>query len=237
MSGMESVLVTNLRKLLADKRVSPTALGKQIGKSPAIVNKILDGTTKNPRVDTLRAIAKVLSVPLQELTGEDDQPASGSIASGQIGYERLHVRWQAEAGLWREIDIDQSEPEEYLVPIPAGRRPLERFLSRVHGDSMNRAHIYDGDTVVCINWIQLDEPMKDGQIVLVQRSRNGGHMIETTVKVLRVLMDRYELHPRSTNPVHKPIVVMRGDGDSDGQHIEILGLVESVYRPLVVDLD
>ena len=123
------------------------------------------------------------------------------------------------------------------MPIPAGRRPLERFLSRVHGDSMNRAHIHDGDTVVCINWIQLDEPMKDGQIVLVQRKRNGGHMIETTVKVLRVLMDRYELHPRSTNPVHKPIVVMRGDGDSDGQHIEILGLVESVYRPLVVDLD
>lgn len=231
---MESAIAANLRRLLSEKSQSPTGLGKKIGKSPSVVNKILDGSTASPRVDTLQAIAKALGVPMKDLTGVDDA-ASTDTASGGGGYEALHVRWQAEAGLWREIDIDQSEPEVYLVPIAPRRKPVERFMARVNGDSMNRARLYDGDLAICVDWITLDEPMQDGQVVLVQRTRDGGHMIETTVKVLRVFMDRYELHPRSTNPVHKPIIVMHGDGDSDGTEIKILGLVEGTYRPIGID--
>lgn len=230
--AMESVLVTNLRRLLEEKKQSPTGLGKKIGKSPAVVNKILDGTTTSPRIDTLRAIAKALGVSTVELTGEEE-PANDQASLPPPGFgAALHVRWQAEAGNWREADIDQSEPEAYIVPYIQRRKPVERYLARVGGDSMNRSGVFDGDMVVCVDWISLDEPMQDGQTVLVQQTRAGGHLIETTVKHLRIFADRYELHPNSTNPVHKPIVVPHGDGESDGREVKILGLVEGVYRPI-----
>ena len=102
---------------------------------------------------------------------------------------------------------------------------------------MNKAGINDGEIVICLDWVELDEPMQDGQIVLVQQTKDGGHMIETTVKQLRIFMDRYELHPRSTNPIHKPIIVHHGDGENDGREVRIIGLVEGSYRPVRTDFE
>lgn len=232
---MESELVTNLRRLMDEQKISGIALGKKIGMSPAVVNKILDGTSKSPRYSTLSAIARALKVSVEQLTGDTGQSQSQSQSMG--AQRGLHVRWQAEAGNWRESDIDQSEPETFNAPTSERRRDVTRFLARVGGDSMNRAGINDGELVVCLDWIELDEPLQDGQIVLVQQSRDGGHMIETTVKQIRLFRDRYELHPRSTNPVHKPIMVPHGDGETDGREIRILGLVEGSYRPVRTDFD
>lgn len=233
---------------MEEQKISGIALGKKIGMSPAVVNKILDGSSVSPRYSTLTKIAKALKVSVNELTGtpETDMPRDvfeqiklpgetwEQYDDTQHGY---HVRWRAEAGNWREADIDQSEPETYIVPMQRRGRNVRRFLARVAGDSMNKAGINDGEIVICLDWIELDEPMQDGQIVLVQQTKDGGHMIETTVKQLRIFLDRYELHPRSTNPIHKPIIVNHGDGDMDGREVRIIGLVEGSYRPVRTDFD
>lgn len=171
---------------------------------------------------------KALSLP--------KEPASESsiIAPDDISVSKLYVRLTAEAGNWREQSEyqDIEEPEWYLVPQRPGD-PLRRFLTKVAGDSMDKARLFDGDFVVTIDWNDLDRPANDGEIVVVQQTRDGGHMIETTVKQIRVHKDRYELHPRSSNPKHKPIIVKHGDGEIDGRVVTIIGLVESVYRPIL----
>lgn len=147
---------------------------------------------------------------------------------------RMYVRWTAEAGNWREFDdySDQEEPEWYMVPTRPGDT-MRRFLTKIAGDSMDKARLFDGDFVVTIDWNDLDRPANDGEIVVVQQTRDGGHTIETTVKQIRVHKDRYELHPRSSNPKHKAIIVKHGDGERDGRQVTIIGLVESVYRPIL----
>lgn len=232
---------------MEEQKISGIALGKKIGMSPAVVNKILDGSSVSPRYSTLSKIAKALKVSVEDLTGEKtttDRESFELIKLPGETWEKFddeshgyHVRWRAEAGSWREADIDQTEPETYIVPLQSRNRQVRRFLARVAGDSMNKAGINDGEIVICLDWIELDEPMQDGQIVLVQQTKDGGHMIETTVKQLRIFMDRYELHPRSTNPIHKPIVVNHGDGDTDGREVRIIGLVEGSYRPVRTDFD
>ncbi len=98
---------------------------------------------------------------------------------------------------------------------------------------MDKARLFDGDYVVTIDWNDLDRPANDGEIVVVQQTRDGGHTIETTVKQIRMHKDRFELHPRSSNPKHKAIIVKHGDGERDGRQVTIIGLVESVYRPIL----
>lgn len=144
--------------------------------------------------------------------------------------ERLHVKWVAEAGAWREADIYDDEPEAFSVIMSETHPGIPRFLVRVAGDSVTDLKIFDGDYVVCVEWIALEGRMSDGQVVVVQQT--DGHRIETTIKVLKLFKDRYELQPRSPNPKHKPIVVYPGDGEEDGRNVEIIGLVESLHRPI-----
>lgn len=161
-------------------------------------------------------------------------PERAVIADNDVTVARLYVRLTAEAGNWREQGVyqDIEEPEWYLVP-QRPNDPLRRFLTKVAGDSMDKARLFDGDFVVTIDWNDLDRPANDGEIVVVQQSRDGGHTIETTIKQIRVHKDRYELHPRSSNPVHKPIIVKHGDGERDGREVTIIGLIESVFRPIL----
>lgn len=159
---------------------------------------------------------------------------SATVSLDAISVSKLYVRMVAEAGNWREQSeyTDIEEPEWYLVPQRPGD-PLRRFLTKIAGDSMDKARLFDGDFVVTIDWNDLDRPANDGEIVVVQQTRDGGHTIETTVKQIRVHKDRYELHPRSSNPKHKAITVKHGDGEADGRVVTIIGLVESVFRPIL----
>lgn len=225
-----STLVENLKRLMEQRGISASALSSRAGKSRTVVGKIIDGSAKNPRSDTLTAIAKVLETTVGELTGEDGMVAVRSSATP--------VRWVAAAGIWREADYpDTDETVEFEIPtITRDGRP--RYLCHVRGDSMNRVNINDGDYLVCLAFEDTDCVMRTGQIVVVERTKGGGD-IETTVKVLRCAPDHYELVPMSKNPRHKIIIVPNNDTPDDGIEVRIVGVVESRFTPLpgLVDLD
>lgn len=238
-------LAWRIDRRLTKLQKAATAASEEAGLSPSAIRNIYDGTSRSPRSETLQKLAPALETTFEWLSiGTGRESTSGSASEkptdsakpqqGEIAVGRMYVRWVAEAGNWREFDdySDQEEPEWYLVPQRPGD-PLRRFLTKIAGDSMDKARLFDGDYVVTIDWNDLDRPANDGEIVVVQQTRDGGHTIETTVKQIRVHKDRYELHPRSSNPKHKAIVVKHGDGERDGRQVTIIGLVESVYRPIL----
>jgi len=140
------------------------------------------------------------------------------------------------AGVFREVDdFDQSEPETFWEPIdpqfPKARRMA--FDVDPDGDSMNALKprpILPGDTLVCVAFEDIADRLKvrDGLVVVVQRTRDGGHTREWSVKQVELYEDRIEFHPRSTNAKHKPIVVKRDAAADDGVEVEIIGLVRAV---------
>jgi len=104
------------------------------------------------------------------------------------------------------------EMAEGYVPVRP-RGGAELFALRVRGESMVGAAILDGDVVV----VRRQATAESGEIVV---ARVGD---EATVKRLRLVDGRVELHPE--NPAFAPIVAAPGA-------VEILGKVVEVHRHL-----
>lgn len=236
--GMQRLTPDRLSSLLKERKMSPEELSGRIGKSRSYIRKFMQGVFKIENIDVLGEISRVLGISTVELLGIPAPPADGrnspqstAVDYGPAGYSMrpLHVRWRAQAGAWLEVDHDQSEIEEHLVPVSMDYPNVSRFLARVYGDSMNKTPLQDGAIAICLDFQELGKPPMDGMIVLVQRTEDGGATIETTVKRLHVFNDRCELRPESTNPQHETIIVKRGEGE-DGE-VKIIGLVDGVYYP------
>lgn len=201
------------------------------------INKYLRGDIEQPRGDVLETLARTIKRPLiwlrdgMEIEGGELVPAPGRmVAAAVVG--------RVEAGTFREVDeFDQSERELISVP-PDERFPHARLLVfDVSGDSMNDLKprpILDGDRVICVAYedVANEAVLRDGMVVVVERTRDGGHTREWSVKQVELYQGRTEFHPRSTNPKHKPIAVEHDASADDGTRVEVIGLVRRIQNDL-----
>lgn len=144
----------------------------------------------------------------------------------------IRVSGRAKAGEFISIeDLGDWEEPETIYDTRDPRFPDARHLAFVvDGDSMNALKptpIPDGARVSALAYADISEsvPLRDLMVVVVERTRHGGHEREWSVKQLEIYDDRVEFHPRSTNPRHKPIVVARDNNADDGITVEIIALV------------
>lgn len=135
------------------------------------------------------------------------------------------------AGMFQLVeDIDQSEPEiSYLPPDPQFPN-ARRMIFDVEGTSMNALQprpILPGDKAVCVAYEDIAHamPLRDGMVVVVQRTRDGGHLREWSIKQIEYYEDRIEFHPRSTDASYKPIVVPHDYDADEGTAVEIIALL------------
>jgi len=145
---------------------------------------------------------------------------------------------KTEAGSFREVDgLDQSE-QVFISLAPDDRFPGARQMAfDVEGDSMNALKprpIFPGDRAVGVAYedVAHEATLRDGMIVVVERTRDGGHTREWSIKQVEIYADRVEFHPRSTNAKHKPIVIARDMEADAGTTVEILMLVRRVVNDL-----
>ncbi|MGF9694725.1 helix-turn-helix domain-containing protein [Rhizobium sp. 0TCS1.26] len=212
-------------------------LARQSGIPYANINKYLNGKIEQPRGDVLDRLARsVKKHPLWLREGIDPQDLEAVPSTS--GFTPVTVVGTVEAGTFREVDdFDQSEPEVMSLP-PDDRFPHARLMAfNVSGDSMNDLRprpILPGDRVVCVAYedVAREAILRDGMVVVVERSRDGGLTREWSVKQIEIYEDRTEFHPRSHNPRHKPIVIERDMEADNGISVQILGLVRRVVNDL-----
>jgi SOS-response transcriptional repressor LexA len=177
------------------------------------------------------------------LTGDRSASASTPLSAAESTVEQLpnsgsfgiaKVDGSVQAGAFLALEVFDDDLGEV---ISAPRDPVFPFARqrayRVKGDSMNQARpapMNDGDYVICAVWEDLNMPEKDGLNVVVQQTTADGQLRERSVKEMRVFPDRVELHPRSSNPAYKPIIVNRGYHTDDGKEVTILALVRYVFN-------
>lgn len=68
-----------MRQIRESRGMTQSELAKETGIPQSVISDIESGKTKNPRIDTMEAIARVLGVKLEELRSESlpDHPAGG----------------------------------------------------------------------------------------------------------------------------------------------------------------
>lgn len=202
------------------------------------INKYLRGDIEQPRGDALPKLADAIKKPVLWLRDGIDSESLSELSIAPGGLIEVPVVGKTEAGSFREVDeFDQSEPT--YISVPRDRRfPNARQIAfEVEGDSMNALKprpIFPGDVAVSVSYedIASEATLRDGMTVIVQRTRDGGHTREWSVKQVEIYEDRIEFHPRSTNPKHKPIVILRDVEADEGTTVEIIGLVRRIVNDL-----
>ncbi len=204
------------------------------------INKYLDGKIAQPRGEVMETLAKTVGRSLLWLRDglEQEEEATVTPIRGRLTVAAIAGR--VEAGSFREVDeFDQSEPRLIQV-LPDEQFPRARQLAfDVSGDSMNALRprpILDGDRVIGPAYEDISDQvvLRDGMVVVVERTRDGGHFREWSVKQLVLLQDRTEFHPRSTSPKFKPIVVPRDMSADDGTQVQIICIVRRIVNDLPI---
>lgn len=141
-----------------------------------------------------------------------------------------------QAGTFRPVDeFDQSELETFSEPVDRLFPRARRIAFDVAGDSMNDLKpvpIPAGCEVIAVDFDDIGIPLRDGMIVVVQQERDAGFLREWSIKQVEQQDETVVFHPRSTNPVHKPIVVDRNLRADDGRTVSVLALVREIKHQL-----
>lgn len=208
-----------------------SGLARHLGIAHPQISLLVNGK-RNLKVDEIPKIAAYLGI-------DPPNVEARPLASSTMPVRKAGI---VEAGAFREADeFDQSEPDEMFIE-PDKRYPnARRMYFEVLGDSMNDLRptpIVPGAKCVCVAFEDIAQQvdLRDGMIVVVQRSRDGGHFREWSVKQIAMFEDRVEFLPRSTNPRHKPIVVERDHEADDGVIVEVIALVRRIIND-IPDLD
>jgi len=154
----------------------------------------------------------------------------------------IPVIGQVEAGSFREAPEYEPDEIRYVAAPPDREFPhARRVCLDVRGDSMNDLKprpLLEGDQAFGLDFSDIDHliVLRDGLVVVVEQTRDGGHTREWSIKQLEIHEDRYEFCPRSTNKKHKPIViekkVFHDPSEDDGRHVRILALIRGSITPI-----
>lgn len=140
---------------------------------------------------------------------------------------------EVKAGAFMESDLlSQVEPREHPGPRYSSYPNATPMAWEAHGDSMNASTpypIFDGTILFGVDFQEAGGTLANDMIVVVEQNRGG--LIERSVKAVAIFPDRTEFQPRSTNPIHKPIIYKNGNRD-DNVEVRILTVVHGTYNSL-----
>lgn len=222
-------LKISARKASIDSGLGPDAI-RDIGRKP---NNSVTLSTIEKLAIGLRTTPEWLAFDI------DNRPPAEPAHDGG-----LRVEGEVRAGTWLEVDLETQGRERNLdlypsVPVNLDTRwPADsQFGLIVRGPSINR-HAVDGDILACVDCWAINRPIGDGELVIVERIKDGGHYLERTAKFYEDCKDHYKLWPDSTDPRYQEaIVVPKGEPgeevDDTGTTIRIRAIVSWVHRKAV----
>lgn len=219
---------------------SKAELGRRAHVSYDNINKYLRGDVAQPRGDAIDKLAAAIGKPALWLRDGIDVGSPAELVANVAPLVPAAVAGRVEAGAWLEVDeFDQSELQHIALPPDARFPNAQQLVYGVFGDSMNdlKPHpILPGAQIVAVAYDDVADkvPLQDGLVVVIQRSRDGGHVRELSVKQVAWFADRIEFQPRSTNPKHKAIVVKHDVWDDNGVEIAVAAVVRRTINEMPI---
>lgn len=204
--------MNRIKEILEDKGVKQTWLADKLGKSYNMVNSYVQNR-RQPSIDDLFKIAKILDVAAKELLDSDKkketkviQLDSNTSLSGQTVKVPLLGNVACGAPIFAQENVEAYIP----VSTKLIKSSNKYFILRARGDSMNEAGINDGDLVL----IKQQQVANDKDLVVALIDD------EATIKEFHKKQNMIILKPKSTEKKHQPIILT--------EDFRIQGIVETV---------
>lgn len=143
-----------------------------------------------------------------------------------IGF--IKVTGKVAANTWLDVDeMDFGYDDIEYVPSISGHPEEQQFALIVDGNCLNKI-APDGTVLACLRLASGTADVLPNDLVIVERRRFGGQMVERTAKRVRQTLEGFELWPESTDPAHQEPI--RLSGAAEGEEIVVIGKVLWVLR-------
>ncbi len=166
---MSDILRTRIKELMQKEGLSQKALSLKASLNETAIRDILKDRVKNPRADTLKAIASVLNVSVEYLIEEQTSSHYPSTPLGDLVYSKAIISNQH----MQPSTYIEKKQEEVVGLKPAKYKNKNVFAATVEDHSVNQ--IYPkGSRLFCVPLEEWARPLKSKQRVLVWSSLNDG---------------------------------------------------------------
>jgi len=223
----ETKLQRRVRERMALKELKAAPLAESLGLNNSFIRDILRGKTRSPSAENIAKLAAALDTTPAYLQGEIDEPELTS--RKPVSIRGIPYRGEVAAGIWIEVGEGVLEPDEWLPINPLPQFPEGSvYCLTVRGDSLDKI-AGPGTTLVCVDLNESGIGFRDGDLVIVERSKAQGGLLEMTAKRVRAVRGGFELYPESTNPKWQP-VTFPSRSDTDGETVRVIARVEYILN-------
>lgn len=228
MADYKTESVDFLRAVIDATGKTASELAKLVGKSSTTFTRPLNSPDHKYAIkfQTLQALATATGVPLPQSLTEAREAGLGN------GTEelRLPIRFEVAASGFEAREDIPDRPVGYrtVATIPAYPH-ARQWLERVVNDSMDRI-LPPGTELHVIDAIEIGYKPRQGDIVVVERERDQGALVERTVKQIEMTATGAQLMPRSHNPRwNRPIFLAADLRDGEDATVRIVGYAPRWY--------
>lgn len=220
---MANLLKDRLKSALSETGKSARSVSiEATGKPDTIRDIFRRGIT--PGADTLVNLARALGKP--DLWLLPDIAADANVTKDRI--IPVRVIGFAQAGPFMEVEESVfDDNSRWTATVADPEFPgIEPFALEIRGDSIN-LKCDEGGYAICLPFADTGLQIKDQSWYVVDRIRGG--LRERTIKQARKARGgRWELHPASTNPKHKPLSLPAA---RDADEVQVFAVVRRFISP------
>lgn len=205
-------------------RLTQDALAELVGSTVSEISKLERGD-RRMTLEWLTRIGSALGVSANDLLSPPGEQKVVPLTRHKISNQKMPVMGEAAAGAWLDVDPLQSDPIDWLDFTPGATLLAHHtYALKVRGTSLNKI-APDGAILVCLDLDGAGITIREGDLVIVQQSREGG-LREMTAKRVKRANGRYELWPESTDPKWQtPILLNEDDG---GETVAVKAIVKHI---------
>lgn len=226
-------IIGQIDKRLKALGLSDRGASLRAGGSPDLIRDIRRGSDRTPALK-LAALARALECDIRLLLGDTDEIGQPAQASRIANFVFLPIRYRVQAGHWLEMDdlTDHGFGTAPLLPSPAWAQ-AKQWAEEIIGNSIDEIYPSGAIAHVVDIW-DLGRDPRVGELVVVQRTRDGGMLRERTIKRLALSetgQPQLVGCSRSEPKWNKPIPMPGAQGDGAVMEVAIVGLVIGAYLP------
>lgn len=178
-------LRNNLKNLLHNAKISENELSRRTGVPQQVINRILSGENKNPKIATLSPLANYFMVSISQLIGDDIQASETKLNTQHSG--------------WQEIPLIDWKS--------LGKSPLDELLSNSK-DKLS-IDITPADKVFAVRMVcnSMEPKFTEGTLLIFdpyKKPSSGDfvllHLSDNEVIVRQIFIKKGKIYKKCLNP-------------------------------------